>query len=61
MDDMNKKLQMGSEYIIEVMACRKALVKLGKLDALDEGELHDVAFMQGFIKGLEAAEAEVSA
>ena len=58
---MNDKLQAGSTYIINVIACRKALVKLGKLDALNEDELHDVAFMQGFIKGLEAAKAEVAA
>ena len=56
--DMNNKLQMASTYIIEVMACRKALLKLGKLDALDEGELHDVAFMEGFIKGVEAMNGE---
>tara|TARA_R110002167_G_scaffold344109_1_gene553328 strand:- start:194 stop:367 length:174 start_codon:yes stop_codon:yes gene_type:complete len=55
---MNNQLQMASTYIIEVMACRKALLKLGKLDALDEGELHDVAFMEGFIKGVEAMNGE---
>lgn len=57
---MNDKLQTASTYIIDVMACRRALRKLGKMDELSKEELHDVTFMQGFIKGLEAADAKVA-